>query len=201
MNLANKILLSSVVLSGANGLEVLLNGSAETFGKFGFDKNKYMPSSGGEVGQYPTDSYASMFGEININIEFTKNFKAILGGALNGKIYDSSTSQGDTGLKDSGYIGFYQGYYGDSNQKNRNYILHNAFLEFNSEYVGFKLGRYEVENLDWFNAFNQGGEIYAKYGFVKAFAFYSDARAMAYSNWFWDYSKFHISGSSLVAGG
>lgn len=101
----------------------------------------------------------------------------------------------------NGYIGAWFGYYGDEAMRARQYIMHNAYVAYQGEYVGIKLGRYESDGLDWFSAWNQGGELYIQNDFLKLWGFYSDSRALVYSNWFWDYSRFGVAGSSVYASG
>ena len=180
----------------AFGMEYKLGGKAESFGKFGFNNGSY----DSKAFKNPTDSYASLFGAMEFDVKAQNGFSASLGGAINALVYDSTSSQGGQSLG-NGYIGAWFGYKGDKAMEARQYILHNAFVGYEGEYFGFKAGRYESSGLDWFGAWNQGGELYVGNKYVKLWGFYSDSRAMVYSNWFWDYTRFSVAGKGVYAGG
>lgn len=196
-----KKMIGFIALAGVSsqllGFEYKLGGSAEAFGKFGFNNGLYNIDSQ----KYPTDSYAALLGMLELEANWESGLKAGLGGALNSLVYDSTNAQGGEALG-AGYIGAWYGYHGHYAENNpRGYILHNAYVSYEGEHFGFKAGRYESEGLDWFNAWNQGAEAYVSYGGAKLWGFFSDSRAMVYSNWFWDYTRFTLAGKQLYAGG
>lgn len=176
------------------------NGSVGTFSKVGFN-NASIPESG----IYPTDTFTTLFGRIDT----TYNFKAFIdssaiqtlkigvGIAGNGLIYDSTAKDGlgangtNSGLN-SAYVG---AWYGNSVSGSaggvRNYILHNAYLDFQSDYFNLKGGRYE-SGMDYFSGYTQGfnADIHFKVApndELKFWWFSSWGRAFAYSQWFLDF--------------
>lgn len=187
------------LISNVWSLDYQINGMAESFGKFGFNGGSYRPSTDGSDGKYPTDSYASLFGALEIGLS-QGGLSASLGGSLNGLIYDSTPSQGGEALG-VGYVGNYAGFYGDKSLTSRNYIIHNAYLAYESAHFGIQAGRYEVNDLDWFSEFNQGASLYFKFWDVKIWGFFSNARAMVSSSWFWDFTQFSVSSKNIGAGG
>ena len=176
------------------------NGSVGTFTKAGFETG----------GAYPTESFTTLFGRIDT----TYNFKAFIdssaiqalkigvGIAGNGLIYDSTAKDGlsnwgysnstGSGLN-SAYVGAWygNGAVGGSDGGVRNYILHNAYLDFQSDYFNFKGGRYE-SSMDYFSGYTQGfnADIHfnvAPNDELKFWWFSSWGRAFAYSQWFLDF--------------
>lgn len=175
-----------------------LGGRAEAFSKIGFSNGKYNVLAD----KYPTDSYGTLFGTLELTALWESGIKVSIGGALNSLVYDSTRRQGGQSLGHN-YIGAWFGYYGDKDMLpySRGYILHNAYVSYEGEHFGFKAGRYESDGLDWFGAWNQGAEAYVRFSGVKLWGFFSDARAMVYNNWFWDFTRFSIAGKQLFAGG
>ncbi len=197
------------------------NGSVGTFSKVGFN-NALIDSSN----IYPTDTFTTLFGRIDT----TYNFKAFIdsnaiqalkigvGIAGGGLIYDSTAKDGldswgysnstGSGLN-SAYVG---AWYGNSVSGSaggaRNYILHNAYLDFQSDYFNLKGGRYE-SGMDYFSGYTQGfnADIHFKVApndELKFWWFSSWGRAFAYSQWFLDFyaSKAHTnkSGKTINTG-
>ncbi|PAF44255.1 outer membrane family protein [Helicobacter sp. 11S02596-1] len=197
-NVFNKtLLLLSVGLLPLFGFDIKVSGQASTFSKIGFDGRKYDPNKG----IYPTESYATMMGELNLEMNLASGLDMVVGGMLNGIVYDSTIYQGD-GPLGSNYIGYYAGHSGQTLQSPRFAMIHNAYIHYDYHGIfGFKAGRYETQGYDWFSAFNQGIEAYAQYDNFKVWALYSDARASAYNDWFWDYGRYYTSGAPLFAGG
>lgn len=60
------------------GIEYSIGGRAEAFSKVGFNNGAYNPSSY----QYPTDSYASMLGALELDVKDKGGLSASLGSAL-----------------------------------------------------------------------------------------------------------------------
>ncbi|PAF53366.1 hypothetical protein BKH42_06520 [Helicobacter sp. 13S00482-2] len=185
------------------GFDFDLTGSASAFSKIGFDGRKYDPTNN----IYPTDSYTSILGEMNFEFKnITQGLDIVVGGMLNALVYDSTIHQGqgqgypyDFGTQ---YIGYWAGHSGLEVQSPRFFMVHNAYINYDYEgFFGLKLGRYETSAQDWFTAFNQGGEFYGKYENFKIWGMFSDARASAYNDWFWDYGRFYTQGEPLVSGG
>lgn len=171
------------------------NGSVGTFSKVGFN-NALIPESG----IYPTDTFTTLFGRIDT----TYNFKAFIdssaiqalqigvGIAGNGLIYDSTARDKLKSGLNSAYVG---AWYGNSVSGSagglRNYILHNAYLDFQSDYFNLKGGRYE-SGMDYFSGYTQGfnADIHFKVApndELKFWWFSSWGRAFAYSQWFLDF--------------
>ena len=149
-------------------------------------------------GFYPTESFTTLFGRIDT----TYNFKALMdtnaidalkigvGIAGNGLIWDTTKSDGTNANR--AYIGaWYGNSVGGSAGGERNYILHNAYLDFQSEYFNLKGGRYE-SSMDYFSGYTQGfnADIHFKVApndELKFWWFSSWGRAFAYSQWFLDF--------------
>ncbi|MDO7253680.1 outer membrane family protein [Helicobacter cappadocius] len=185
------------------GFDFELTGQTSAFSKVGFDGRKYNP----QKNIYPTDSYATILGEMDFEFKnITKGLDIVIGGMLNALVYDSTIHQGQAegypynfGTQ---YIGYWAGHSGLDVQSPRFFMIHNAYINYNYEGVfGLKIGRYETDGQDWFTAFNQGGEFYAKYKDFKIWGMFSDARASAYNDWFWDYGRFYTQGEPLMSGG
>ncbi len=183
------------------------SGSVGTFSKFGFNGGTPNETSG----FYPTESFTTLFGRIDT----TYNFKAFMdtsavqalkigvGIAGNGLIWDTTATDGlgDWGFgnsrKGSGLNSAYVGaWYGNGKVGGkgggvRNYILHNAYLDFQSSYFNLKGGRYESA-MDYFSGYTQGfnADVHfpvAANDELKIWWFSSWGRAFAYSQWFLDF--------------
>lgn len=194
----NKILFFMCVnLLPLFGFDMKVTGQASTFSKIGFDAKKYDPNKG----IYPTETYATMMGELDLEMNLAKGLNIMVGGMVNGIVYDSTIWQGDGPLATE-YIGYWAGHSGQTLQSPRFAMIHNAYISYDYEGIfGIKAGRYETQGYDWFSAFNQGMEAYAKYYDTKVWILYSDARASAYNDWFWPYGRYYTSGAPLMAGG
>ncbi|TLD96612.1 hypothetical protein LS71_006025 [Helicobacter jaachi] len=189
-----------VICACGFALDYSFGGRAEAFGKFSFNDGKANEADSIN----PSDSYASMFGALEWAVR-EGGLELALGGALNTLAYDSTTAQGGTSLG-NGYVGAWWGYRGNEGLETRRYILHNASIGFENSLFSFKAGRYETQGLDWFNAWNEGiqvriNPINGSSWHLAAWGFYSNARAMVYNNWFWDYTRFSLAGEALGAGG
>lgn len=174
------------------------SGGVGTFSKIGFDTG----------GAYPTESFTTLFGRIDT----TYNFKALMdsnaidalkigvGIAGNGLIWDTTATDGQStwqyaNVKGSGrnsaYVGAWYGKAGFNGKGVRNYILHNAYLDFQSEYFNLKGGRYESA-MDYFSGYTQGfnADVHFKVAAndeLKFWWFSSWGRGFAYSQWFLDF--------------
>ena len=199
-NIARISLCLAALGASSLGADYTFGGTAEAFGKFGFDGGKVSESANGGNGRYPNNSYGALFGTLELDIKGAGGMSAGLGGALNTLVYDSSTRQGGEATGGD-YIGYYPGFYGHKEATNHGYILHNTYVAYDGEYLGIKAGRYESEGKDWFSDWNQGAEGYIKLGDAKLWGFYSGARAMVSSSWFWDYTRFAVAGHKLFAAG
>ncbi len=176
------------------------NGSVGTFTKVGFETG----------GAYPTESFTTLFGRIDTTYNFKafmdsnaiQAFKIGAGIAGNGLIWDSTAKDRRTnwgyanstgsGLN-SAYVGAWygNGKVGGKGGGARNYILHNAYLDFQSDYFNLKGGRYE-SGMDYFSGYTQGfnADIHFKVApndELKFWWFSSWGRAFAYSQWFLDF--------------
>lgn len=177
------------------------SGNLATFNKFGFNGGK---PNGDFV---PTESFTTIFGKVDTIYDFKpyihsdaiKVFKIGLGMGANGLAYDSTKKDGQSGIYSSGsglnrnYVGAYygNGKVGGSGGSERNYMLHNAFIDFQSTYFNLKGGRYESDK-DYHSGYTQG--ISADLHFnatpndeIKFWWFSSWGRALADSQWFLDF--------------
>ncbi|PAF52772.1 outer membrane family protein [Helicobacter sp. 13S00477-4] len=174
-----------------------VRGQASSFSKIGFDGKKYDPNKG----IYPTESYATMMGELDLDMNLAEGLNITIGGMINGIVYDSTLWQGDGPLATE-YIGWYAGHSGQIQQQPRFYMIHNAYISYDYQGIfGFKAGRYETTGYDWFSAFNQGVEAYVQYSGIKIWGLFSDARASAYNDWFWPYGRYYSTGAPFFAAG
>lgn len=179
------------------------NGSVGTFTKMGFNDAKINTTKG----IYPTDSFTTLFGRIDTTYNFKAFFESdsvsvlqaglgIAGGAL---IYDSTRRDGLSGIyangsgANSAYVGAWygNGSVGGKAGGLRNYILQNAYIDFQSEYFNLKGGRYE-SGMDYFSGFTQGFQADVHFSVsdsnaLKFWWFSSWGRAFAYSQWFLDF--------------
>ncbi len=177
------------------------SGHLATFNKFGFN-------GGQPNGDFvPTESFTTIFGKVDTIYDFKpyihsdaiKVFKIGLGMGANGLAYDSTKKDGQSGIYSSGsglnrnYVGAWQGNgkVGGSGGGERNYMLHNAFIDFQSTYFNLKGGRYESDK-DYHSGYTQG--ISADLHFnatpndeIKFWWFSSWGRALADSQWFLDF--------------
>lgn len=179
------------------------SGSVGTFSKIGFNNAKIDT----QKGIYPTDTFTTLFGRVDTTYNFKSFFSSdsvsvlkaglgIAGGAL---IYDSTRYDGQSGIYSNGsglnkaYVGAWYGNggVGGAGGGVRNYILQNAFIDFQSEYFNLKGGRYE-SGQDYFSGFTQGFQADVHFSVSDADAlkfwwFSSWGRAFAYSQWFLDF--------------
>lgn len=180
---------SSVVLgllaASASAVDFKVDGSVQTFSKAGFNNQKL----NADRGIAPTDSFTTLFSQLNVNADLGAGFKLGLGGSIGGLVYDSSSSDGGGVNAVTGSVN-QDSYFGKANDKGtiQNYIIHNAFAEYTNDMFYLKLGRYESGNVgEWFSGYNQGAEAYVKAGPAKLWGFFSNRRGFAYDQWFLDY--------------
>ncbi len=177
------------------------SGHLATFNKFGFNGGK---PNGNFV---PTESFTTIFGKVDTIYDFKpyihsdaiKVFKIGLGMGANGLAYDSTKKDGQSGIYSSGsglnknYVGAWQGNgkVGGSGGGERNYMLHNAFIDFQSTYFNLKGGRYESDK-DYHSGYTQGFSVDLHFNptlndEIKFWWFSSWGRALADSQWFLDF--------------
>lgn len=177
------------------------SGHLATFNKFGFNNKKV----GKDI--YPTESFTTIFGKVDTIYDFKpyihsdaiKVFKIGLGMGANGLAYDSTKKDGQSGIYSSGsglnrnYVGAWQGNgkVGGSGGGERNYMLHNAFIDFQSTYFNLKGGRYESDK-DYHSGYTQGFSVDLHFNptlndEIKFWWFSSWGRALADSQWFLDF--------------
>ena len=177
------------------------SGHLATFNKFGFNGGK---PNGDFV---PTESFTTIFGKVDTIYDFKpyihsdaiKVFKIGLGMGANGLAYDSTKKDGQSGIYSSGsglnrnYVGAWQGNgkVGGSGSGERNYMLHNAFIDFQSTYFNLKGGRYESDK-DYHSGYTQGFSVDLHFNAtpndeIKFWWFSSWGRALADSQWFLDF--------------
>lgn len=203
LKIFNIFYLLGVMLVPLISIDFSVNGQMSSFSKIGFDTRKYDPKK--DI--YPTESYASILGELNLNAKLTKGLHATIGGVASGLIYDSTIFQGKQGWNypyqiGTNYIGYYAGHSGQKLQTPKFFMLHNIYIDYDYEGIfGLTIGRYETKDKDWFSAHNQGAEFYVNYANVKAWAMFSDARASAFADWFWSYGRYYSNNEFLFASG
>ncbi|WP_233038071.1 outer membrane family protein [Helicobacter anatolicus] len=173
------------------------DGSINLFSKIGFFNKTYNPMQN----LYPTDSYGTLLAQGNITYSPFSFLQFKLGISANGIILDSTKFQNkNTPMAPNitSYIGFYQGHSGvNTDTFPRFFILHNAFLSFQNKNLMIKLGRYELEDYDFFSDYNQGIELrYSLQDFL-FYGLFSDARASVYSDWFYDFGRFYTQNHEL----
>lgn len=183
------------------------SGHLATFNKFGFNNKKVDNSK--DI--YPTESFTTIFGKVDTIYDFKpyihsdaiKVFKIGLGMGANGLAYDSTKKDG--GVSDTNsvypngsglnknYVGAWQGNgkVGGSGGGERNYMLHNAFIDFQSTYFNLKGGRYESDK-DYHSGYTQGFSVDLHFNptlndEIKFWWFSSWGRALADSQWFLDF--------------
>lgn len=191
-----KILYSSVVLglvaSSATAFDYKVSGSAESFTKWGFNNQKLNQQSGAA----PTESFTTIFSQLNLNLDLGAGFKAGFGGAIGGLAFDST--DGKDPNQPSGFSAVQNAYYGvswdrnNSNGKIQNYMFQNAFVEYDNNTFYVKAGRYESGRVgEWFSGYNQGAEAALNISVLKVWGFLSNRRAFAYDQWFNDFYRVH----------
>lgn len=179
------------------------SGHLATFNKFGFNNKKVDNSK--DI--YPTESFTTIFGKVDTIYDFKpyihsdaiKVFKIGLGMGANGLAYDSTKKDGQSGIYSSGsglnknYVGAWQGNgkVGGGGGGERNYMLHNAFIDFQSTYFNLKGGRYESDK-DYHSGYTQGFSVDLHFNptlndEIKFWWFSSWGRALADSQWFLDF--------------
>ena len=137
-----KILYSSVVLglvaSSATAFDYKVSGSAESFTKWGFNNQKLNKESGAA----PTESFTTIFSQLNLNLDLGAGFKAGFGGAIGGLAFDSTDGKDPN----QPFSAVRNAYYGVSvdRKKIQNYMFQNAFVEYDNNTFYVKAGRYEI---------------------------------------------------------
>lgn len=175
-----------LVLASVQAFDYKVSGSAETFTKWGF--NNITPNT--DTGAAPTDSWTSLFAQLNLKADLGAGLEFGLGGSLGGLAFDS-TQNGPTSLNGSPVQSSYFGYSWDKN-KVQNYIIQNAYLSYENGFFYFKAGRYQSGKVgEYFSGYNQGAEGYVQTGAFKLWGFWSNRRGFAYNQWFNDFYRVH----------
>lgn len=185
-----KILYSSVVLglvaTSASAFDYKVSGSAESFTKWGFNNQKLNKESGAA----PTESFTTIFSQLNLNLDLGAGFKAGFGGAIGGLAFDSTDGKDPK----EPFSAVRNAYYGVSwdRGKVQNYMIQNAFVEYDNDTLYIKAGRYESGKVgEWFSGYNQGAEAAISLSVLKVWGFLSNRRAFAYDQWFNDFYRVH----------
>lgn len=195
-----KSLLSlALVCASAQAFDYTISGSAETFTKWGF--NNVTPDV--TTGRAPTDSFTTLFSQLNLKADLGAGFAFGLGGSLAGLAFDSTQ-----GFTASGYSfnaspvqASYFGYSWDKG-KVQNYMIQNAYLSYEGTHLYLKAGRYQSGKVgEWFSGYNQGAEGYIQSGAFKLWGFWSNRRAFAYNQWFLDFYRVHDLKKDIFAAG
>lgn len=202
---------SSLLLANANTNNkdfFSVNGNLGLFNKVGFNTVKINK----DIGKYPTESFSALFGKIDTEYNFLafmdsesiNKLNIGLGVSAGALVFDSTKKDASplssgglssgSGLNNN-YVGGWGGYFADGYpyKNNRNYVIQNAFLNLDSKYVNFIVGRYESD-MDYYSGYTEGFNIdtHFKYGDkkdndFKLWAFGSWGRAFAYSQWLLDF--------------
>lgn len=195
-----KSLLSlALVCASAQAFDYTISGSAETFTKWGF--NNVTPDVA--TGRAPTDSFTTLFSQLNLKADLGAGFAFGLGGSLAGLAFDSTQ-----GFTASGYSfnaspvqASYFGYSWDKG-KVQNYMIQNAYLSYEGTHLYLKAGRYQSGKVgEWFSGYNQGAEGYIQSGAFKLWGFWSNRRAFAYNQWYLDFYRVHGLKKDIFAAG
>lgn len=185
-----------LVLASVQAFDYKVSGSAETFTKWGF--NNITPNT--DTGAAPTDSWTSLFAQLNLKADLGAGLEFGLGGSLGGLAFDS-TQNGPTSLNGSPVQSSYFGYSWDTG-KVQNYMIQNAYLSYENSNVYLKAGRYESGKVgEWFSGYNQGAEGYVQAGAFKLWGFWSNRRAFAYNQWYLDFYRVHGLKQDIFAAG
>ncbi|WP_394966839.1 outer membrane family protein [uncultured Helicobacter sp.] len=195
-----KSLLSLVlVCASAQAFDYTISGSAETFTKWGF--NNVTPDV--NTGRAPTDSFTTLFSQLNLKADLGAGFAFGLGGSLAGLAFDSTQGFAANGysFNASPVQASYFGYSWDKG-KVQNYMIQNAYLSYEGTHLYLKAGRYEVGKVgEWFSGYNQGAEGYIQSGAFKLWGFWSNRRAFAYNQWYLDFYRVHGLKKDIFAAG
>ncbi len=185
-----KILYSSVVLglvaSSASAFDYKVSGSAESFTKWGFNNQQLNKTTGAA----PTESFTTIFSQLNLNLDLGAGFKAGFGGAIGGLAFDSTDGKDPN----QPFSAVRNAYYGVSLDRGKvqNYMFQNAFVEYDNNTFYVKAGRYESGKVgEWFSGYNQGAEAALNISVLKVWGFFSNRRAFAYDQWFNDFYRVH----------
>lgn len=189
----------ALVCASAQAFDYTISGSAETFTKWGF--NNVTPDV--NTGRAPTDSFTTLFSQLNLKADLGAGFVFGLGGSLAGLVFDSTQ-----GFTANGYSfnaspvqASYFGYSWDKG-KVQNYMIQNAYLSYEGAHLYLKAGRYEAGKVgEWFSGYNQGAEGYIQSGAFKLWGFWSNRRAFAYNQWYLDFYRVHGLKKDIFAAG
>lgn len=189
----------ALVCASAQAFDYTISGSAETFTKWGF--NNVTPDV--NTGRAPTDSFTTLFSQLNLKADLGAGFVFGLGGSLAGLAFDSTQ-----GFTANGYSfnaspvqASYFGYSWDKG-KVQNYMIQNAYLSYEGTHLYLKAGRYEAGKVgEWFSGYNQGAEGYIQSGAFKLWGFWSNRRAFAYNQWYLDFYRVHGLKKDIFAAG
>ncbi|TLD80096.1 outer membrane family protein [Helicobacter sp. MIT 05-5293] len=195
-----KILYSSVSIALlaniANAFDYNVGGTAQTFTKVGFNNQSYNSSTGAA----PTESFTTIFAQLNLNADLGSGFRFGLGGSIGGLAFDSTRNNIIAGQEFSAVQTSYYGYAYDKNTM-QNYMIQNAFLEYlYNDRIYFRLGRYESGTAganhnqkvgEYFSGYTQGAEGYIRLGITRIWGFWSNRRGFAYDEFFNDFYRVH----------
>lgn len=195
-----KILYSSVSIALlaniANAFDYRVGGTAQTFTKVGFNNQSYDSSTGAA----PTESFTTIFAQLNLNADLGSGFRFGLGGSIGGLAFDSTRNNIIAGQEFSAVQTSYYGYAYDKNTM-QNYMIQNAFLEYlYNDRIYFRLGRYRSGTAganhnqkvgEYFSGYTQGAEGYIRLGMTRIWGFWSNRRGFAYDEFFNDFYRVH----------
>ncbi|PAF42281.1 outer membrane family protein [Helicobacter sp. 11S03491-1] len=165
-----------------DGFDYKVSGGVVSATRFGLSNNKTINES---KAIYPNNSFWSLSGNLGVKVNLTHGFEMGLKGIVGGVAYDS-TRDGSRLLPADSISSRLK--YNTAGRFTEIYMpawgeVINAYLSYQSENFGFKVGRYDMEGLDWFSGHNEGIQMHAGNSDIKAWALYSYGRSSAGYEW------------------
>ena len=160
-------------LEQENGL--FLHGGLEIFNKTAFSTKQALPNN----------SYGYALGQLSVGYQYN-DFQFMVGAVAAGLTYDSTHGLGYN------YVGAYPGYLNNieaTADNTHNAFVHNAFVQYKTDSLDIKAGRFQQENDEWFDSYAEG--VNAVYKFANNFhikLFGSSTVALVGSGWLTDFS-------------
>lgn len=134
------------------------------------------------TGIYPNNSFWSLATQLGIQGRFYKNFgfglKGVVGGValdstrIGAKIFPSNSTDNNSDVGE--FTKVLMPAWGE---------IINAYLSYENETFGIKIGRYDFKNTDWFSGHNEGLGFYVNIPTIKFWGLYSYARSSSNAEW------------------
>ncbi len=154
---------------------IFLHGGLEIFNKTAFKTKQILPNN----------SYGYALGQLSVGYRYN-DFKIMVGAVAAGLTYDSTHGLGYN------YVGAYPGYLNNKEataDNTHNMFVHNAFVQYQTDFLNIKAGRFEQTDDDWFDSYAEGINIIYNFtpsGYIKFFG--SSTVALVGSGWLTDFS-------------